>query len=614
MVSHGAQYHHYIPRFILKQFAHTNIETKGGRSDGLLHVFDLPSRQFRLGEVGKTCGAQNLYYNVDDNDPMRIEHLFSKLESKTSSIFAKIRTAVTEGLEHIDILEKDIHILFKFINLSLRRSKQYRDELNNPYRENDFMFQHLFETSRKSGRSGEPGQFWLEHLLYLLKTDHEDLLTDAARTDNMGPEDTYKHFIDSYALQIWKAADGYEFFLNERLVDFEGDTQSFLGAEVKETRTQLIWMTTEDMIHLILPISPEVAVIFCNESRCWESPIADSMHRLKEPYPQNSLLVKAPHKDITNVYVPSRKRGRKSWPETMAWRVNIGTLTQPHHRIIASYSLSHAQSVIIVRSRARFERARRELEMFNKERVEWWQSIGIRSGYRDGRRQCREGVTHPIKDQMDRIVVEHMTAFDEVVNIINTTHEELQRTKENGLKSWLAFRTSEAIMTSSSRSDDKSSSFRIMHPALKAAFEAAYPPKHPAHKDLVTIDFGEFLGHAIGDEMFAKLSFEINKKIKELVHTYAFHSHSGTFGESSRPPANSLLEECMDDLNEQPSCQKDILESPSFGSVFRAAIGFDVLKWMFEERQDILATFIKQIAVPMEAMHPRVFRMRARRE
>ncbi|RKK92001.1 hypothetical protein BFJ71_g10476 [Fusarium oxysporum] len=485
MVSHGAQYHHYIPRFILKEFAHTNIETKGGRSDGLLHVFDLPSRQFRLGEVGKTCGAQNLYYNVDDNDPMRIEHLFSKLESKTSSIFAKIRTAVTEGLEHIDILEKDIHILFKFINLSLSRSKQYRDELNNPYRENDFMFQHLFETSRKSGRSGEPGQFWLEHLLYLLKTDHEGLLTDAARTDNMGPEDTYKHLIESYALQIWKAADGYEFFLNERLVDFEGDAQSFLGAEVKETRTQLIWMTTEDMIHLILPISPEVAVIFCNESRCWESPIAD---------------------------------------------------------------------------------------------------------------------------------IEHMTAFDEVVNIINTTHEELQRTKENGLKSWLAFRTSEAIMTSSSRSDDKSSSFRIMHPALKAAFEAAYPPKHPAHKDLVTIDFGEFLGHAIGDEMFAKLSFEINKKIKELVHTYAFHSHSGTFGESSRPPANSLLEECMDDLNEQPSCQKDILESPSFGSVFRAAIGFDVLKWMFEERQDILATFIKQIAVPMEAMHPRVFRMRARRE
>lgn len=151
MAPHGVQYHHYIPRFILRRFAYTNVETKWGKSDGLLHVFDLPSKQFRLGEVSKTCGAQDLYYKVGDNDPMRIEHLFSKLESRTSSIFAKISTAVTEGLDHVNILEKDIHILFKFMDLSARRYEQYNDELKNPYRENDFMFQHLFEASRKSG-------------------------------------------------------------------------------------------------------------------------------------------------------------------------------------------------------------------------------------------------------------------------------------------------------------------------------------------------------------------------------------------------------------------------------------------------------------------------------
>jgi hypothetical protein len=35
--------------------------------------------------------------------------------------------------------------------------------------------------------------------------------------------------------------------------------------EEKETGPQLIWMTREDMIHLIVPIGPEVAVVFCNE-------------------------------------------------------------------------------------------------------------------------------------------------------------------------------------------------------------------------------------------------------------------------------------------------------------------------------------------------------------
>jgi hypothetical protein len=71
---------------------------------------------------------------------MRIEHLFSKLESKTSLTFTKISTAVTQGLHHIDILKKNIHILFKFMSLSLRRSQKYRDEIKNPYRKNDFMF------------------------------------------------------------------------------------------------------------------------------------------------------------------------------------------------------------------------------------------------------------------------------------------------------------------------------------------------------------------------------------------------------------------------------------------------------------------------------------------
>ncbi|KAF5541981.1 hypothetical protein FMEXI_7680 [Fusarium mexicanum] len=526
---------------------------------------------------------------------MRIEQLFSKLESRTSLIFAKIITAITNGLDHIDILEKDIHTLFKFMNLSMRRSKQYKDELNN---------------SRQRGRSGDPDQFWLKHLLYLLETDHEDILNDAAKSDNIGPEDTYKHFVENYALQIWRTADGYEFFLNERLVDFEGDTQSVLGTEVKGPRMQLIWMTTEDMIHLILPISPEVAVVFCDESRCWESPLADMMHRLKRPYPQNSLLAKAPHKDIIDVSVPRRKRGRKSWPATMAWRVNIGTLTRPHHRIIASYSLSHARSIIIVQSRARFERARRELKMFNRERMDWWQSIGIRSGYPDDRRQC----TDPAKDEMDKIVDEHITALDEVFRVIMNTNEELPRTKENAVKAWLAIRSCEAIRISSSASDDRSSSFHIMHPALKAAFEAAYPPKHPDHRDLVTIDFDEFFHHAMGDETFAQLSVEIEKKIIELVHSSTFKTHFEIFRESSRPPASDLFKEPNDDPREQSINQEDLLKSPSFGSVFRAAQGFDALIWMFEERQGILATLVRQIAVPMESMQPRVVRARARRE
>ncbi|KAK4126409.1 hypothetical protein N657DRAFT_307147 [Parathielavia appendiculata] len=196
---------------------------------------------------------------------------------------------------------------------------------------------------------------------------------------------TYKHFTERYALQIWRAADGHEFILNERLVDLEGDTTSFLGMEEKETGPQLIRMTTDDRIQLVLPINPEVAVIFCDESRCWESPFADAIHRASIPYLANTLLKDAPHKDIINVNIPSERRGKKTWPATAAWRVSIGTLSRQHHRIIASHSLGHARSFLVVRHRARFERARRELAEFQRERAETWKRQGIRFGHLDDR-------------------------------------------------------------------------------------------------------------------------------------------------------------------------------------------------------------------------------------
>lgn len=549
---------------------------------------------------------------------MRIEHLFSKLESRTSSIFAKIRTAVSEGQDYVDILEKDIHTLFKFMNVSIRRSKKYRDDFSDPYRENDFIVQHILEAVKRRGQSGEPGQFWLEDLLYLLKTDHDEILADASKKKETGAADTYKHFSERYALQIWNAAPGYEFFLNERLVDFEGDMQSFLGAEVKETGHQLTWMTAEDLIYLVLPISPETAVVFCDESRCWESSFADMMHRLKEPYPQNSLLSKAPHKDVIEVNVPRQKRGKKRWPATVAWRISIGTLAREHHRIIAAYSLSHAQSVIIARSRARFEKARRDLEVFGKERMRWWRSVGFRGSFTTGNdhQQHRESTMPPTEHQVKRIVSHHMDALDRVMHIINNTQEELPRTKDNAFTFWLAIRAIQAYGDSiASLSGTNETSFPIMHPALKATFEAAYPPKHPEHRDLITINFWEFLNHAMGDKTFKKLSFEIDKRIGTLVPTDTFHSQFEKYKDSFQASTDALDRASKaDDPDEEFKGQQDVLQHPSFRSIWRAAHGFDVLKWMFKERQDILATFVKQLAVPHKDFSPQIVRIRARRE
>lgn len=56
------------------------------------------------------------------------------------------------------------------------------------------MFQRLFAGTEKRGRSGDPGRFWLEDLIYLLETGHEELLADAEATGGTSFAFIYKHF------------------------------------------------------------------------------------------------------------------------------------------------------------------------------------------------------------------------------------------------------------------------------------------------------------------------------------------------------------------------------------------------------------------------------------
>lgn len=620
MSSNKTQYQHYIPRFILRKFAFaeqnpirwrsthagkrpsTYLPSRAHWKDGLLHVCDLPSEQFRLGYVGKTCGAQNLYYDQHDADHMRIEHLFSELECKTAAVFQEIQDAVAGGRDSVDILERDVRTLFKFMNVSLRRSEQYRDEVMNPRRENDFMHQRLFEASKKRGGSGESDRCWLEDLLYLLETSHKDMLSHAETPEEYHAAFTYRYFTENYAMQVWKAAEGFEFFLNDRLVDFEGDTQSTMGVEMAETGPRLIWMTTEDPNHLVLPISPEVALVFCDESRCWVSPFAETMHAAKIPYPENSLLGDAPHKDMIDVHVPGVKRSQKSYPPTTAWRVSIGALSRDHHRIIAAYSLGHAKSFVVVRDRGRFERAKRHLEVFTKERLESWERQGFRSDCEDGQRQNKGAGPVASSSSETAALHEILVGLEAGPNFEPTT-------KDMKLECWVMVR---AMLASLPRpgEGEAASDLCVMYPALREAFEAAYGPKNPQHRDLVTIGFPEFFRSGFGEDMFARLFGMIERRIAELMSTEAFPS-GGRFEE--------MRKDYMPCLAPLPSRDPDDAEgkkpslSPSHRSILRAAQSFDTLRWMFEERQDILATFVQQLAVPIEDTQPRLVRIRGRR-
>lgn len=589
----------------MKHFAFAESTGKKSAKDGLLHVLELPSEEFQVAGVSKTCGEYNLYDLPSSANPRNIEELFSELESKSSQIFSKIRDTVTKGLDHIDILEKDIHILFKFMDLSRKRSKYFRDDIADPYRKNDFMFQEMFEKARNQGQSDDPSQFWLEGLLYLLQTSHEDLLTDA---DKNAWARTYSHYIERYSLQIWKAADDHEFLLNENLVDFEGDTESYLGAEEKENgRFQLILLTTDDVKHIIFPISPEIAIIFCDESRCWESPFAETLHKMKIPYPENTLLKGAPHKDITSIHVPEQKRGKKRWPATEAWRVNIGKLSAEHHQVINSYSLLHAQSLIIVRSRERFERAKRSCASFSTARIERWESRGNRYTNHSYAPRHKEIVPEPSGEQLGSIVNDLKLAPDGLNSPVHTTNEPLPTTKKNMLESWMAISAIESLMVKDrSLQPGPVGGIAGIHPAMRAAFEAAYPPKHVNHRDLIEMDFEDFFDNGLGEQMFARLMDNIHAKARELVRAESFTIH----WDSCKADLQKDLASTYDENGEKSNA---LLENQTFRTDYILAQRFATLRWMFEERQDILAIFVWQLTKPLGELYPKVIRTRAPR-
>jgi hypothetical protein len=132
--------------------------------------------------------------------------------------------------------------------------------------------------------------------------------------------------------------------------------------------------------------------------------------------------------------------------QTSPWLPIREALSRDHHRIIASYSLSHAKSFVVHRRRARFERAKRKLEVFGKKRAEVWKSQGFRVGDQNTQRQHNEeeGIARPSQEHITRIVDDRLSALDEVLNIINTKREPLPRAKDNVLKYWLAIRTLES--------------------------------------------------------------------------------------------------------------------------------------------------------------------------
>ncbi|RDB18560.1 hypothetical protein Hypma_000305 [Hypsizygus marmoreus] len=96
------QYHHYIPRFVLRRFqaegtqvqyknakerktANSRAQRKGIDLENIL-VYDLPSETLEIRPIATTYGVQNLYRDIKDADIDSLEKKLSVVESEAAGV------------------------------------------------------------------------------------------------------------------------------------------------------------------------------------------------------------------------------------------------------------------------------------------------------------------------------------------------------------------------------------------------------------------------------------------------------------------------------------------------------------------------------------------------
>ncbi|CAG8504440.1 25257_t:CDS:1, partial [Racocetra persica] len=121
------QYHHYIPRFILRNFAINKYERifvsnvmvskkqkqnfkKKNKEDALLQVYDRKNNQFGISFVSKTYGIVNMYKDFNHEDAMRVEGKLSTLETQASNVIHNIVNASQNG-NQVDLSSTDLNNL-----------------------------------------------------------------------------------------------------------------------------------------------------------------------------------------------------------------------------------------------------------------------------------------------------------------------------------------------------------------------------------------------------------------------------------------------------------------------------------------------------------------------
>lgn len=290
METRKPEYQHYIPQFLLKNFAHEYVppdKSKAGKSgrrnrkkkkmypgDPVVNSLCLTDPfSIEEGLVKRVCGLENMYENPAKpvNVQPRLEKRFGEFESRASRIYRKIISAYTNGKHNVMLERAEKDVLRKFMFLLLFRGKQYytRYNLDNmqDYDEDDK--ENLQAYMAKHGFT-KPIDVWLQSLEKIIDLNMD--LDINAEQDEEDEEHWKQHIRESiyspvaemfiehvsamYMAICTPVSDCEEFVLTENCYNVtEGQTTAYYDSHKGKH------VSLSPRFHLFAPISPRLMIV-----------------------------------------------------------------------------------------------------------------------------------------------------------------------------------------------------------------------------------------------------------------------------------------------------------------------------------------------------------------
>ncbi|MCJ1436100.1 hypothetical protein MMC27_005478 [Xylographa pallens] len=322
--SQRPQYHHFIPRFILRNYAGPMQPPPGlnkkkqkrwvqtHSKDGVLNVIDLNNVKVMQSPLSSTLGLLDMYRDVKSSDQYDVEKKLSVLEGQAGIIISEIKKAFDSGLPDVWLPRAKRDILRKFLFIMKYRSQEFHRRFNPET--GDYIADDKEEmlTYMKVKGFAKPINVWLNNLRTFIdvKMDAEQQWIQTV-LDNAYPGDAmwfFAHIQAAYLAFCQTSNLNDEFLLTgNAYAIFEGP-----HSEVFDSMTQKMVTRAYTEYHCFAPISPRLMIVlrsnllpqekqYDHEDSCKELlQYTKSLHN--DPASADSILLDLPVEKCRNSY------------------------------------------------------------------------------------------------------------------------------------------------------------------------------------------------------------------------------------------------------------------------------------------------------------------------